>query len=146
KVVELAAQLIPGDRKLRANQYRLPVKEHGSVMPRVPLAGDHLLGWGQAQLLGRVLAEQLVQLEAAEVRTAQERLRDKLREETQVGARDRERGVAIEAAAEHGQPRERGALVVGQQLPRLVDGGSQAPMSFRHVTHRRGQEVDAALD
>ena len=87
-----------------------------------------------------------MQLEAAEVGTAKERLRDKLGEETQAGARDRERGAAIEAAAEHGQPRERAALVVGEQPPRLVDGRSQAAMSFRHVPHRRSQEVDAALD
>ena len=87
-----------------------------------------------------------MQLEAAEVRTAQERLRDELGEQAQVGARDRDGGAAIEAAAEHGQPRERAALLVGEQAPRLVDGRSQAAVPFRHVAHRRGEEVDAALD
>jgi hypothetical protein len=53
---------------------------------------------------------------------------------------------APETAAEHGQPRERAALFVGEQTPRLVDGRSQAPVPFRHVAHRRGEEVDVALD
>jgi hypothetical protein len=92
------------------------------------------------------LPQQLVQLEAAEVRTAQERFRDELGEEAQVGTRDRDRGAAIEAAAEHGQPRERVALLVGEQAPRLVDCRSQAAVSFRNVAHRRGEEVDVALD
>jgi hypothetical protein len=87
-----------------------------------------------------------VQLEAAEVGAAQERLRDELGEEAQVGARDRDRGAAIEAAAEHGEARERAALLVGEQAPRLVDGRPQAAVPFRYVTHRRGEEVDVGLD
>ena len=87
-----------------------------------------------------------MQLEAAEVRAAQQRLRNELGEEAQVGARDRDRGAAIEAAAEHGQPRERAALLVGEQTPRLVDDRSQAAVPLRDVAHRRGEEVDVALD
>ena len=87
-----------------------------------------------------------MQLEAAEVRTAQERLRDELGDQAEVGAGDRDRGAAVEAAAEHGQAGERAALLVGEQTPRLVDGRSQAPVPFRHVAHRRGEEVDVALD
>ena len=87
-----------------------------------------------------------MQLEAAKVGTAQERLRDELGEKAQLAARDRDGGTAIEAAAEHGQPRERAALLVGEQAPRLVDDRSQAAVPFRHVAHRRGEEVDVALD
>ena len=87
-----------------------------------------------------------MQLEAAEVRTAQERLGNELGEEAQVGAGDRCGGAAIEAAVEHRQTRERAALFVGEQAPRLVDGRPQAAVPFRHVTHRRGEEVDVGLD
>ena len=78
-------------------------------MTRVPLARVRLLvGW-QAELLGRVLPQQLVQLEMAEVRPAQEGLHDELGEKAQVSARNRDGGVAIEAAAENGQSRKRAA-------------------------------------
>ena len=37
-------------------------------------------------------------------------------------------------------------MLVGEQAPRVVDGRSQAAVPFRHVAHRRGEEVDVALD
>ena len=43
KVVQLAAQLVPRDRELRAHERRLPLQEHRRVVTRVPLAGVRLL-------------------------------------------------------------------------------------------------------
>ncbi len=43
EVVQLAAQLVPRDRELRAHECRLPFQEHRRVVTRVPLAGVRLL-------------------------------------------------------------------------------------------------------
>src|ERR1043165_2566883 len=90
---------VPSRRSsVSAHECRLPVQEHRRVMTCVALAGIRFLDGRQAQLLGRVLPQQLVQLEAAEVRTAQERLRDEFGEKTQVGTRHRNGRAAVEAA------------------------------------------------
>jgi hypothetical protein len=70
----------------------------------MPLASIRFVGGRRPQLLGRVLPQQLVQLEATEVRTPQKRLGNKLGKQAQVGAGNRGGCSAIEAAAEHGQP------------------------------------------
>ena len=44
QVVQLAAQLVPRGRELRAHEYRLPFQEHRRVVTRVPLAGARLVG------------------------------------------------------------------------------------------------------
>ena len=87
-----------------------------------------------------------MQLEAAEVRASDERLRHEIGEQAQVGARDRGGRLASEVAAEHREPREDILLLAGEQPPRLVERGAEAAMPLRDVAHRRGEEVDVPLD
>ena len=149
EVVELAAQLVP--RASRAPGRGAPPCRSASiaeVVARMALAGRprarRAIG---GELLGRVLAQQLVQLEAAEVRAAHERLRDELGEQAQVGARDRGRGARDRSSPRNTESRARTrSLLVGEQPPRLVEGGAEAAMPLRHVAHRRGEEVDVPLD
>jgi hypothetical protein len=43
KVVQLASQLVPRDRKVRAHECRPPLQEHRRIVARVPLASIRLL-------------------------------------------------------------------------------------------------------
>ena len=80
------------------------------------------------------------------VARADERLRHERGEQPEVCAGDGPRRRTVEAAPEDGQLRERVALLVGEQPPRLVERGPEAAMPLGHVTHRGGQEVDVPLD
>ena len=122
--------------------------EHRRVVTRVPLAGvSPPRRVTRRELLGRVLAQQLVQLEAAEVRAAHERLRTRARR-AGAGRRPRPRPRPRDRSC-RGTPRaarEHAALLVGEQPPRLVERRAEAAMPFRDVAHRRGEEVDVPLD
>ena len=104
------------------------------------------VGRSGCELLGRVLAQQLVHLVAAEVRASDERLRHEIGEQAQIGARNRGGRLASVVAAEHRQPREDILLLAGEQPPRLVERGAEAAMPLRDVAHRRGEEIDVPLD
>ena len=147
KVVQLAPQLVPRDRELRPDECRLPLQEHRRVVTRMPLAGVRLVG-------GRRPPAARPRTGAAARAARSGRSPDGAGATSTTSSESRRRSapvtataaLAIEAAAEHGQPRERVALLVGEQAPRLVDGRSQAAVPLRHVAHRRGEEVDVALD
>ena len=127
---------------------RLPaLVQRSEVVAGMALAGRReRVGRFGCELLGRVLAQQLVQLVAAEVRAADERLRHEIGEQAQIGARDRGGRLTSVVAAEHREPREDILLLAGEQPPRLVERGAEAAMPLRDVAHRRGEEIDVLLD
>src|SRR5262249_30937578 len=96
--------------------------------------------------LGGVLTQELVQLVPAELEPAYERLRDELREQSDVGAGDGRRRLAREGAAEDGELPEAALVPVRQQSPRVIEGGPETAVALRDVAHRRLEEPDRALD
>ena len=104
------------------------------------------VGRSSCELLGRVLAQQLVQLVAAEVRAADERFRHEIGERAQIGARNRGGRLTFEVATKHREPREDTLLLSREQPPRLVERGAEAAMSLRDVAHRRREKIDVPLD
>ena len=95
---------------------------------------------------GGVLAQELVDLEAAQPGPAHQRLPDEIGERPEVRAGHRRGGFAGEAAAEDREPPEDIALLVGEQAPRVVEHRSHASMSLGDVAGSGREEVEAALD
>ena len=93
-----------------------------------------------------VLAQELVDLEAAELQPAHQRLPDEVGERPEVRTSHRCGRFPGEAAAEDREPPEDVALLVGQQAPRVVEHRSHASMSLGDVAGSGREEVEAALD
>jgi hypothetical protein len=109
----------------------------------VALVRGLLVGWVAGQLLGHVLAQQLMDGVAAVLSHVDQRVVDQAGQQGQ-GRPGHDAGrVQGEAATEHRQAGQHAPLVIGKELPGPVDHRPQALMAPLHIGGAGRQQIQA---
>ncbi len=138
----VTVDLAQGRGLVTPGQHVFQLAQHPQVVVAVPVADPRMLRLIAAEHLVAELTQQAVHAIAAVLRAHQHRFVDQRRQDLHGGPADALGSRKREALFEDRQSLPRRLLLGGQSLPRRDEDGTHAPVPFRLVPVRRGQEID----